>query len=117
MYVADWLRGFAGLSLAGVILEDRPVRADGHEASATITPQVALNVYSPLANIADHYNWTLGLRDSLSVVLRGTAAGAVIPKEFWYGQNCHLGEGDFLFGEIPSDAVPEVVLAQMAKIV
>ncbi|MBC7763090.1 MAG: hypothetical protein H7201_15115 [Candidatus Saccharibacteria bacterium] len=117
MYVADWLRGFAGLRLAGVILEDRPVRADGHEAGAIITPRVALDVYSPLANIADHYNWTLGLRDSSSVALRGTAAGAFIPEEFWYGQNCHLGEGNFLFGEIPSDAVPEVVLSQMARIV
>ncbi|MFC5929465.1 hypothetical protein D6T64_19470 [Cryobacterium melibiosiphilum] len=116
MYVADWLRAFAVLPLASVLLDDRPLPGD----DATVA--VPLETYSPVRNVTDHYGWTLGLRGSdgvrLSVPSGGEErAGVVIPPAFWPGSSVEQPPaGEFLLAEIPSTAVPEHVLARLATL-
>jgi hypothetical protein len=111
MYVADWLRGFAALPLAAVLLDDRTV------AGGPATVSVALDTYSPVANVTDHYQWTLGLRSASGVELKGTATrGSVIQPGFWLEDDHALPAGDFLLGEIPSTAIPEDVLTRISTL-
>jgi hypothetical protein len=111
MYVADWLRGFAALPLAGVLLDDRT------GAGEPRTLSVPLETYSPIANVTDHYRWTLGQRRSDRVELRGTAAsGSVIQPGFWLEDTQAPPEGDFLLSEIPATAVPEDVLTRISTL-
>ncbi|CAN5277363.1 hypothetical protein BH09ACT6_BH09ACT6_23800 [soil metagenome] len=127
MYVADWLRAFAALPLAGVLLDDRMPGAGGaaaggsasREPGGLTTVRVPLSAYTPIANVADHYGWTLGLRGDDGVELRGGEVGAIIRTPFWAGDagDADLGDGDFLVGEIPALAVPEAVLSRIATLV
>ena len=108
MYVADWLRSFAALGLAGVLLDDRT--PDGGVEPAV----VGLDSYSPIANVTEHYGWTLGLRRDEGITLHGAgAAGGIIRSEFWLESDHPLPAGDFLLGEIPPAAVPEEVLTRI----
>lgn len=109
MYVADWLRGFADLNLAAVLLDDRTVTGG--------TPPVTVPVatYSPVANVTDHYRWTLAQRSEDQIEVHGTGRlGSVVPPGFWLDDDGALPDGDFLLGEIPPTAVPEFVLARIA---
>jgi len=109
MYVADWLRRFAGLPLAAVVLDDRDGPGDPP------TQAVPLPVYSPVAGVTEHYRWTLALRHADHVELHGSAAtGAVIPQRFWLEDDVPVPEGDFLLGEIPATAIPEDVLHRLS---
>jgi hypothetical protein len=118
MYVADWLRAFAALPLAGVLLDDRPLAGDD---SAVPVP---LATYSPVRNVTDHYGWTLGLRglDGVQLASSGPDApkrldGILIPAGFWPGSSvAEAPEGHFLLAEIPRAAVPEQVLARLATL-
>ena len=111
MYVADWLRGFASLPVAAVLLDDRNVAGGVKSAS------VKLETYSPVANVTDHYRWTLGLRHTDHVELRGTdLAGAVISPEFWLEDDRQLPAGDFFISEIPPTAIPEDVLTRISTL-
>ncbi|MGZ4523359.1 MAG: hypothetical protein ACXVXO_08025 [Mycobacteriaceae bacterium] len=111
MYVADWLRGFASLPLAGVLLDDRA--AVGGPIPAT----VELGTYSPVANVTDHYRWSLGLRRADHVEIRAVdSVGAVISPDFWLDEAVMPPSGDFLVGEIPRTAVPEHVLTRISTL-
>lgn len=108
MYVSDWLRAFAGLPIAGLLLENRT------PAGAARGVQVPLEAYTPIANLAGNYRWTLGQLDDDQARLHGDAAvGAYIPAEFWLESGVELPAGDFYLGEIPSAASPEGVLARL----
>lgn len=118
MYVADWLRAFAGLPLASVLLDDRFLTGDDRAAVS-----VPLGTYSPVRNLTDHYGWTLGLRRADGVQLAGAGdgldapAGVVIPAGFWPGSSSEEPPaGAFLLAEIPAAAVPEHVLARLATL-
>lgn len=111
MYVADWLRNFASLPLAAVLLDDRPTQT---APTPTVVP---LQVYSPVANTTTHYRWTLAMRHTTRVELHGSdLTGGVVPTEYWLDDGVALPEGDFLLGEIPPTAVPEGVLKRVATI-
>jgi hypothetical protein len=121
MYVADWLRSFSALPLAGVLLDDRAL------TGAAPVPEVPLGIYSPVQNVTDHYRWTLGLRRSDKVSLADTdAIGHVINADFWTRTKTSLPAGDsligdfllgdFLVGEIPAAAIPEDVLQRIASL-
>ena len=111
MYVADWLRGFAPLPLAAVLLDDR-TGVPGPE-----TVSVPLATYSPVANVTDHYGWSLGLRRPDTIEINGTAvSGTVIQSDFWLEDDQALPAGDFLLGEIPPTAVPEDVLTLISTL-
>jgi hypothetical protein len=117
MYVADWLRGFAALPLAGVLLDDR----DSPGESPALP--VPLSTYSPVQNVTDHYRWSLALRRADEVSFAGNdARGHVIDAGFWTrsANSLPAGDsliGDFLVGEIPAAAVPEDVLLRIAALV
>jgi hypothetical protein len=114
MYVADLMRGFASLPLAGILLDDRmPVGSDPGIA-------VGLDSYSPIANVTEHYGWTLALRreDGVSVSA-GNTVGVPILAGHWLGEasaSPALPPGDFLMGEIPADAVPETVMSRVSQL-
>lgn len=111
MYVADWLRGFAALPLAGVLLDDRAVEG---EPEAAVVP---LETYSPIVGVTEHYGWTLGARRSASVEFTGSpAVGVVTLPAFWLDDGQTAPDGDFLVGEIPATAVPEVVVSRIAAL-
>jgi len=111
MYVADWLRNFAALPLAGVLLDDRTL------PGAPETTPVPLETYSPIANVTEHYQWTLALRTASGIDVHGaSASGAIISPDFWLHDGVALPDGDFLLGEVPSGAVPEDVLTRIVAL-
>jgi hypothetical protein len=108
MYVSDWLRAFAALPIAGLLLDNRT------PAGASRGVHVPLEAYTPVANLAGNYRWTLGQLDDEQMRLQGdVAAGAYIPAEFWLEPDVALPAGDFYLAEIPSAASPEGVLARL----
>lgn len=108
MYVADWLRNFADLPIAGVLLDDRKL------PGAVDTVPVPLETYSPIANATEHYQWTLALRTTSGIDVHGASvSGAIISPDFWLQDGFALPDGDFLLGEIPTRAVPEDVIARI----
>jgi hypothetical protein len=112
MYVSDWLRAFAALPIAGLILDNRTPSRGSRSASRNVT--VPLEAYTPIANLAGNYRWTLGQLDDDQARLHGdTAFGAYIPARFWLEPDVDLPAGDFYLSEIPSAASPEGVLARL----
>ncbi|WP_195908138.1 hypothetical protein [Nostocoides sp. HKS02] len=112
MYLADWLRRFDTLPVTLLVLDGR--RAD--RSTLAGLPADDLSSYAPLANVADHFRWELGLRTDQQVVLRASEArGAVVPDSFWTSEG-DVPEGDFLFAEVPADVEPERVLARLATL-
>ncbi|MDI3241114.1 hypothetical protein QK292_04875 [Arthrobacter sp. AL08] len=108
MYVSDWLRAFAALPVAGLLLDNRTA------AGASRGVHVPLEAYTPIANLASNYRWTLGQLDDDQARLHGdTAVGAYIPAGFWLETGVELPAGDFYLGDIPSAASPEGVLARL----
>ncbi|MDI9902684.1 hypothetical protein QM716_22775 [Rhodococcus sp. IEGM 1409] len=108
MYVADWLRRFAALPLAGVFLDDRT------PAGSPDVVTVELDSYSPVVNIAAHYRLPLGLRRADGVHLHGdTRRGSSVEEGYWDRGTTVPAEGDFLIARIPAHAVPEMVLSRL----
>ena len=111
MYVSDWLRAFAGLPVSGLLLDNRT------PAGASQSVHVPLEAYTPVANLAGNYRWTLGQLDDDKARLHGDpAVGAHIPARFWLEPGVELPAGDFYLGEIPSAASPEGVLARLESL-
>jgi hypothetical protein len=111
MYVADWLRNLSALPVSLLLLDDRSgVGAD--------LPTVDLGAYTPLANIAKHYRWTLGQRSDYGLtVADASVTGVAVPPAYWQRSDADPPVGDFLIADIPADAVPETVLAQLARLI
>lgn len=111
MYIADWLRGFAPLSISGILLDDQNQVAD------TVDLRVPLGTYSPITNLTNHYGWTLGLYREDAIELHSSQSGSIIPAEFWLSGHGVPADGSFLFAEIPENAVPEEVLGHIRSLV
>lgn len=110
MYVADWLRRLGAPPVTMLLLDERPPLAD-------LLPQVDDSLQAPVANVTDHYRWALGRRTAQGVRVVGPElTGPRIPQEFWHGDGAALPSGDFLLADLPADAAPETVLAQLAKL-
>jgi hypothetical protein len=108
MYVSDWLRAFAGLPVAGLLLDNR-APDDSHRRVP-----VALEAYTPIANVTSNYRWTLGQLDDAQVHLQpDTAVGGYIPARFWLDSDVEIPSADFYLAEIPSAARPEDVLLRL----
>jgi hypothetical protein len=108
MYVSDWLRAFASLPVAGLLLDNR-TPDEGHRRVP-----VALEAYTPIANVTNNYRWTLGQLDDAQVQLQAdTAVGGYIPGSFWLDSDVLLPSADFYLAEIPSAARPEDVLLRL----
>lgn len=112
MYVANLLRGFAALPLAGILLDDRMPAGTARGLAAEF------DAYSPVANVTEHYGWTLAMRRDGGITMSGSnVVGEPIPADYWSGDpsaSPALPPGDFLIGEIPADSVPETVMSRIA---
>lgn len=110
MYVADWLRRLAELPVVTLLLDER-------WNGAGALPAVDDAAYAPVTNVADHYRWTVARRfeDHLDV-LGSTVQGSVVAADFWRSDDMPTPRGDFLLADIPADALPELVLSQLAKL-
>lgn len=109
MFVADWLRNFSELPLAGVLLDDRVSAGGEHPAS------VDLDVYSPIINVTENYGWTLGMRREDTVDLwKVEPRGRVLDAEYWTGKSTPPPTAELIFSELPPTAVPEDVMARVA---
>ena len=113
MYVADWLRGFAEVPVSAVLLDERI--APGADAAAL--PPVDPQSYVPVTNVAAHYRWEIGLRgeDTVSV---GEHEGDVLGSGYWLADDAAVPDarGAFRLAHLPADAVPETVLARLARL-
>jgi hypothetical protein len=110
MFVADWLRRFVDLPVHTLLLDERWT---GPRELPTLDPAA----YMPVTNLADHYRWTVARRGAETLdVLRSTVSGTVVPTDFWYSEADPASGGDFLLADIPADALPELVLSQLAKL-
>jgi hypothetical protein len=110
MYVADWLRRLSDLPVHTLLLDERWVGPGG-------LPALDLAAYTPVTNVGDHYRWTVARRSAETLdVLGSTVRGTVVPADFWYYDGDPGTSGDFLLADIPADALPELVLSQLAKL-
>jgi hypothetical protein len=110
MYVADWLRRFSTLRLSMLLLDER---YPGAQTPCAFDD----GVYAPVSNIAEHYRWTLARRTPAGVTVAGSnMRGVPVPQAFWLGRDESVPPSDFFFADIPADAVPEIVLEQLAKL-
>jgi hypothetical protein len=110
VYVADWLRRLSELPLSMLLLDER-------WAGVAQLPVVDDAAYKPVSNVTDHYRWALGRRTRDGVpVVGSTVTGTPVRAEYWLEEDAAAPSGDFLLAEIPANAVPETVLAQMAKL-
>lgn len=108
MYVADWLRNFSALPVAGILLDDRA------PAGSTGTPTVDLGIYTPIINVAENYRWTLGIRTQSSISFRDPhTEGQVLESSFWSSHSPLSPGADFYFSQLPAVAVPEEVITLM----
>ncbi len=120
VYLADFLRAFSGLNVAGVLMQ----LCEGQ----AVNPEL-LDLYSPIINVAKHYHWALGvqvqnpteLNDSnaaLDLVISNhpAANGQVLGTDFWEGVETAQPETGFYFGEVDAALQPEVVLERLATL-
>jgi hypothetical protein len=110
MYLTDWLRRFEQLPVTLLLLDGR--RND--EPSLSGLPSENLAAYTPVANAVEHYRWALALRTDDLLDFHGCERGAVVPPSFW--SDGIAPQGSALFAEVPADAEPELVLAQLARL-
>ncbi|WP_036516738.1 hypothetical protein [Nevskia soli] len=123
VYVAEFLRSFGESGLDAVLLQE----ALGAEPASA----AEISWYRPVLNIAGHYRWDLGLqlpdasgfagpaRDLDFIIapqpLSGCTLGVALDGEFWSGAAPpQVPAGGFLFAVVPTNAVPEQVLARLA---
>ena len=120
MYVADFLRTFAGDGIEVVLIEE----------SSTTPTALDAPAYQPLTNLAKHYRWDIGVRAhtpepgsaNIGIDFAITPAplvrlahGIDIDHRFWSGAALRVvPDGSFLFAQLPADAVPEQVLERLA---
>jgi hypothetical protein len=118
-YLADFLRSFADCAADVLLLQESP-------ASSHIT----LNdpSYVPVANLAVHYRWSLGVHGAMALAdgpnpavsfvitpppVTFPVTGIAVPAGFWFGTCRPQMTGNFLFAEIPTAIEPERVLERL----
>jgi len=125
VYIADFLREFAEVGCAGILLEE----------STDSTPRSADEIewYRPVINVAEHYRWDIGLRTgngaplppgsgpvSFTIAAQTTSdglGGVAVTADFWDGAAVpEVPAGGFLFAEIPPDGRPETILERIAEL-
>lgn len=103
VYFADWLRIFTSANLAGLIFDEQ-------------NGAVGEQVYQPIRNTAEHYQWCIGVRRENEVIFsQPQMTIPILPTDYWKtGQVDNLT--GTLFTEIASDAIPEKVLDYLANL-
>jgi hypothetical protein len=117
VYLTDFLREFSDSNIAGVLIK---------EADDAGLNSEQISLYQPIINIGDAYQWSIGVCAigspaadfaALDLMISDNCAfaGSIakpLPEQFWYEGGSH--EGDFVYGKVPADAVPEKVLEALA---
>jgi len=104
------MRRLAELPVHTILLDER------WDGTASL-PAADAAAYVPVTNVADHYRWTVARRSVDSLVVLGSALrGSVVPADFWRSAASPVPGGDFLLADIPADALPELVLSQLARL-
>ena len=112
MYVADYLRNFAGCDISGLLLRDITGPASDDDVAR----------YQPVLNVAEHYRWQVvldgcrgdyqpGPAQGVSVCLSANAGDRSSPKislDAWPGRP--VLQPPLVYLNIPASAVPESVL-------
>jgi hypothetical protein len=138
MYLADYLRNFSTAGISSIVLEE--------VANPPFDMAEALELYQPILNLAGHYQWSVGFsfpgeapkctvfNDKIDFTLfresnmssllpywqEEAAVGGGLNQAFW----THKGAGDrsvlpvqgLLFGTIPENAEPEIVLERLKEL-
>lgn len=121
VYLADFLRVFSGLDIAGVLVELPP--------TVELNPEL-LELYSPIINVARHYHWALGMAVSGAGIVdpeqqlqfvvsdraTDTTTGISQSEAFWHGEPCNWRPPHFVYDTVPSGLKPEVVLERLADL-
>ena len=136
IYLADYLRKFSNSGLSGIVLEEC--------STLIIDPIEALGLYRPISNVAEHYQWAMGLQiedqikemaslnEKIDFILyegtnlstigtlcdKGIPCGGGLDKAFWTGEIAtdQLEVKGLAYGTIPEDAQPEKVLERLRKL-
>jgi len=125
MYVADFLRTFAGRGVAGLLLDEGPAAAGD-----LIHPEA----YRPVLNVADHYGWPVLITAGSAPAwpfgdVAGVAAwlgsdpaaprlqadgrwGIVATAAFWTGTDPSAA-ADLVLAAVPGDADPDTVMQRV----
>lgn len=120
VYLADFLRTFAGLEVAGVLLQ--------LPTGSKVDPQT-LELYSPIINLAKDYHWSFAVQvadpvevsdpeKKIDLVLsnHGCARGRFIPKNFWTDGEFDRDHQGVWFAAPHPDLAPELVLERLAQL-
>lgn len=131
MYLAEYLREYSSNGLSTIVLEE--------DDRSSVASSEMLALYKPVINIARHYQWSTGLLinrtshnevkknddidfflmkgsdlSELSLLLKeNDRIGGGLNALFWSGQQIDTGSITLVYGEIPENADPETVLAQL----
>jgi len=121
VYLADYLRAFSGLEIAGVLVQ----LPQGVNVSLEL-----LDLYSPIINVARHYHWALGvevqdavlsdpegaLQFTISTSDQSGVTGLVQGDAFWEGETVPCEPPNFVYARVPVDIEPERVLERLAAL-
>ena len=121
VYLADFLRAFSGLAVAGVLVQ--------LPAGTAINPEL-LDLYSPVINVARHYHWAMGMQvagadvtdpdEHLQYVIADSeqdcTTGIVQAPSFWESGMSEWNTPNFVYAEVPADLQPELVLERLATL-
>lgn len=121
-YYANWLHGLETVPFAALLIDDRWQGSD--DAPELGDP----HRWTPVFNVADHNRWLLLLHDhdgglgllTADGTAEASARAQVVADAYWASPDAQpdrLADGEsFRFSHVPIDAVPETVLAQLAKL-
>jgi hypothetical protein len=121
VYLADFLRAFSGLNVAGVLVQ-LPEGTD-------INPEL-LDLYSPIINVARHYHWAMGMQVSAASVsdpdevlqyviadtLQSCPTGVVHSDALWNGEPANWLAPGFVYAHVAENMEPELVLARLTAL-
>lgn len=122
VYLADFLRAFSGLDVAGVLVQ--------LPAGTRICPAL-LELYSPIINVARHYHWAMGMQvaessnmsdpdEHLDYVIADSAqactTGMAQAPSFWDTGTANWRAPGFVFAQVPAQLQPELVLERLATL-
>ncbi len=117
VYLADFLRTFSGLNVAGVVVQ---------LPHGTVVNAELLELYSPVVNVAKHYHWAFGVQvsgadrfDDNNAVIdfaisdNPAGNGGILDEAFWSSGEIGLNGRAFYFSRVPEDLSPELVLERL----
>ncbi|WP_458413096.1 hypothetical protein ACNQFZ_20235 [Schinkia sp. CFF1] len=134
MYLAEFLRDYSSFGISTIVLEE--------DDQSSVRSSEMVTLYKPVINIARHYQWSTGLlidgtahkdvnksNDLDFFLIKGSDFSELSPllqeneriggglnAQFWSGQQINTGNSTLVYGEVPENADPETVLAQLKSI-